>query len=177
VQIILDAVNVHTNGKKLPNILISGTPREEVMDLLVRANLPNTSAIQLQKILEKVLAISEKYGFRRVILVQRTHILTMVLKIASSGKSAYLEHLIRTVRSITEAGVVGSPAERIALTNKEKEVLNLLVAGFDRKEICENLAITLNTLKTHQKKLYEKLGVSSRDKAIDAAQKLGLIAG
>jgi ATP/maltotriose-dependent transcriptional regulator MalT len=101
----------------------------------------------------------------------------MVLKIASSGKSAYLEHLIRTVRSITEAGVVGSPAERIALTNKEKEVLNLLVAGFDRKEICENLAITLNTLKTHQKKLYEKLGVSSRDKAIDAAQKLGLIAG
>jgi len=48
------------------------------------------------------------------------------------------------------------------LSRAEKQVFNLYVQGYDAKEITEILCLSINTIKTHNKRIYYKLGVSSR---------------
>lgn len=61
------------------------------------------------------------------------------------------------------------------LTSKEAEVLRLLATRLSRREIGQRLYVSLNTVKTHQRALYRKLGVESRNAAVDRARKLGLL--
>ena len=57
------------------------------------------------------------------------------------------------------------------LTAKEREVLELIIAGQSRKEIAAGLHVSENTVKTHVKHIYEKLGVSGRDEILALAYK------
>jgi DNA-binding NarL/FixJ family response regulator len=57
----------------------------------------------------------------------------------------------------------------------ELAVLRCLAAGLSRREIGEQLYISLNTVKTHTRELYRKLGASSRADAVARAQALGLL--
>ena len=61
------------------------------------------------------------------------------------------------------------------LTEKEFEVLRLLDTLLSRREIGKRLYIALNTVKTHQRALYRKLGVDSRTAAVHRARQLGLL--
>jgi LuxR family maltose regulon positive regulatory protein len=61
------------------------------------------------------------------------------------------------------------------LTPKEREVLALLATRLSRREIGQRLYVSLNTVKTHQRALYRKLGVANRNTAIKRAHELGLI--
>ncbi|ULN50944.1 LuxR C-terminal-related transcriptional regulator [Mycolicibacterium goodii] len=60
------------------------------------------------------------------------------------------------------------------LTAKEHEVLALLGTRLSRREIGERLYVSLNTVKTHQRALYRKLGVENRSAAVTRARELGL---
>jgi len=62
------------------------------------------------------------------------------------------------------------------LGKKEKEVLDLMYRGFSRKELAEILNVSTNTIGTHVKRIYKKLGVASRSEAIYEATRLGLVA-
>ncbi len=61
------------------------------------------------------------------------------------------------------------------LTAKEHEVLRLLATRLSRREIGQRLYVSLNTVKTHQRALYRKLGVESRNAAVTRARELGLL--
>lgn len=56
-------------------------------------------------------------------------------------------------------------SELSALTEREREVLNLLAQGLTNKEIAEKLVITTNTVKRHLKAIFEKLNVHTRSAA------------
>jgi RNA polymerase sigma factor (sigma-70 family) len=58
-----------------------------------------------------------------------------------------------------------SQSELNALTEREREVLNLLAQGLTNKEIAEELVITTNTVKRHLKAIFEKLNVHTRSAA------------
>jgi len=58
-----------------------------------------------------------------------------------------------------------SLSELSALTDREREVLDLLAQGLANKEIAERLFITTNTVKRHLKAIFEKLGVHTRSAA------------
>jgi len=60
------------------------------------------------------------------------------------------------------------------LTAKEHEVLGLLATQLSRREIGQRLYVSLNTVKTHQRALYRKLGVENRTAAVTRARELGL---
>ena len=62
------------------------------------------------------------------------------------------------------------------LTNREVEVLRLLVRGMSNKEIAEQLVISRKTAGSHVEHIYAKLGVSNRARASLFAVKHGLIA-
>lgn len=55
--------------------------------------------------------------------------------------------------------------ELSALTEREREVLDLLALGLTNKEIAERLVITTNTVKRHLKAIFEKLNVHTRSAA------------
>jgi DNA-binding NarL/FixJ family response regulator len=58
-----------------------------------------------------------------------------------------------------------SQSELSALTDREREVLDLLALGLTNKEIAEKLFITTNTVKRHLKAIFEKLDVHTRSAA------------
>ena len=58
-----------------------------------------------------------------------------------------------------------SQTEFGALTDREREVLDLLAQGLTNKEIAEKLVITTNTVKRHLKAIFEKMDVHTRSAA------------
>lgn len=61
------------------------------------------------------------------------------------------------------------------LTERERQVLDLIVQGNSNQEIADELVIAVETVKVHARNIYSKLGVSGRTRAIGAARQLGLI--
>lgn len=57
------------------------------------------------------------------------------------------------------------------LSERENEVLALIAEGFTNKEISGRLFISQNTVKTHIKRIYEKLDVSNRVQAVKNVRK------
>lgn len=61
------------------------------------------------------------------------------------------------------------------ISKRELEVLTLMAEGLSNQEIAEKLFVSLNTIKTHSAKLFEKLEVKRRTQAVDTAKKLQLL--
>jgi len=61
------------------------------------------------------------------------------------------------------------------LSARELEVLHLMAEGFTAPEIGDRLILSLNTIKTHIKNIYSKLGVNKRSSALIAGRELNLI--
>lgn len=61
------------------------------------------------------------------------------------------------------------------LTGREEAVLRLLQGSLPMREIAAELFVTVNTVKSHTRLVYRKLGVSSRAEAIRRARELGLL--
>jgi len=70
-----------------------------------------------------------------------------------------------------------SPSHEITieLTPREFEILQLIATGMSNKAIQEHLMLSKNTVRTHIKNLYSKLGVHSRTQAVQQARENGLI--
>jgi len=84
--------------------------------------------------------------------------------------SAYIEKPSfdrATFRRVVEEARLSyqSLSELSALTDREREVLELLARGLTNKEIAEKLVITTNTVKRHLKAVFEKLDVHTRSAA------------
>ena len=69
----------------------------------------------------------------------------------------------------------GEPASFLArLTDREREVLDLVAAGRSNPDIARALSIETKTVKNHVSRIYRKMGASSRAEAIVAAREAGL---
>jgi LuxR family transcriptional regulator, maltose regulon positive regulatory protein len=55
-------------------------------------------------------------------------------------------------------------------------VLHYLPTNLSAREIADELYLSANAVKTHQRHLYQKLGARSRTQAVDRARGLGLLA-
>lgn len=63
------------------------------------------------------------------------------------------------------------------LTDRELTILRLFPSRLSQREIAEELFLSVNTVKTHSRAIYRKLGVSSRQAATDRARELALLDG
>ena len=61
------------------------------------------------------------------------------------------------------------------LTHGETRVLHYLPTNLSAPEIAGELCLSVNTVKTHQRHLYQKLGARSRTQAVEKARALGLL--
>ena len=63
----------------------------------------------------------------------------------------------------------------LKISDRERAVLELLVAGHSNQEIADRLHVSTNTIKTHVASLYRKLDVSRRTQAANRARELRLV--
>ena len=99
--------------------------------------------------------------------------------------SLEMVHAGETVVDTTLAGRVASsaarlhsgefwPGARLGLSQRESEVLSLIVAGLSNRAIAGRLVIGEETVKSHSRSIYRKLGVSDRAGAVAAALREGI---
>jgi LuxR family transcriptional regulator, maltose regulon positive regulatory protein len=106
------------------------------------------------------------------------------------GAAGLLVEARDMLADLPDAGVMGrrlkeaerrlaGPARELAfgevLTDRELAVLHLLPSRLTQREIGGQLFLSLNTVKSHSRAIYRKLGVSSREQAVERAKKLSLI--
>ena len=65
--------------------------------------------------------------------------------------------------------------ERLGISKREHEVLELMAHGHSNQEIADKLFVSVNTVKTHLSNLFLKLEVSRRTQAIQKAKEMRLI--
>lgn len=99
-------------------------------------------------------------------------------------KDTTSEELLTAVRQIHKGerflppAIAARLAERIiraALTPREMDVLRLVARGRSNKEIATAMFVTEETVKTHVKALFQKLGVHDRAEAVTVAAQRGLL--
>ena len=125
--------------------------------------------------LDAAVGIAERQGYVRVFLDEGPA-MTRLLKVAArrSSASPYAHELLRAATGDAERrpAVHGLPEP---LSERELEVLRLLRSDLDGPEMARELVVSLNTLRTHTKNIYGKLGVGSRRAAVRRAEELGLL--
>jgi DNA-binding NarL/FixJ family response regulator len=70
---------------------------------------------------------------------------------------------------------LGVPVDRVALSSREQQVLELIARGFMYAEIARLQSVSIHTVQTHIKNLYRKLAVNSRSEAVFEAGHMGLL--
>jgi LuxR family maltose regulon positive regulatory protein len=88
--------------------------------------------------------------------------------LALEGDPFQLDDLVAMVKTV-------SAEAPLRLTERERDVLQLLAIGMSNREIAVTLTVTVNTVKTHLTSLYSKLNVHSRVEAAVRARELRLL--
>lgn len=68
-----------------------------------------------------------------------------------------------------------SRLERLGISKREHEVLELMAQGLSNQEIADRMFVSLNTVKTHSANLFSKLDVKRRTQAVQKGKELLLI--
>ena len=90
-----------------------------------------------------------------------------------SGGAPLNSHIARMILTTFNAITPATP--ETDLTDRERETLSLLVNGFIKKEIAEQLGVSYHTVDTHVRNIYGKLQVHNLSGAVAKAMRLGLI--
>jgi LuxR family maltose regulon positive regulatory protein len=114
-------------------------------------------------------------GYIRPFLEEARHILPMLRTIAPPGAAdRHLEDLVSLAE--TAAPLPSTSAFwPEPLTAREREVLQHLPTHMQSPQIAALMFISANTVKSHVKAIYRKLGAASRDEAVTIARNHGLL--
>jgi DNA-binding CsgD family transcriptional regulator len=86
------------------------------------------------------------------------------------------EKEIVVVREAAPFVVDRARLEQLGITPREHEILTHIAAGLSTREIAEKLFVSENTVKTHARRLFDKLDARRRTQAVQIAKEQGLIA-
>ena len=177
----LEAIRI--TEKHMPDILLTGL------------ELPDLAALEL------IVELERKKLPTQIVIFSRRAPVEMVLACLNSGAKGYLladeisEKIVEAIRAVMSGEVRLSskvtsslveyafqrgpdedklPLLPVKLTQREQNVLELLVEGQTNADIATTLVITENTVRHHLRIIYSKLGVRHRGEAIIWAMRHGL---
>jgi DNA-binding NarL/FixJ family response regulator len=162
-----------------PDLLIAGSPaHSRLPDLIAEAKkaYPELRVLAL-------LPVSETGKARTVLssgadavltrLVSPEELESAVRKVAAGERvlaAAALTVLVGTTPKAPEVPASGHP-----LPVKDREVLDLLAKGLSNTELAGQLVVSMSTVKSHLRSIFEKLGVKNRQEAVGRAIEQGLL--
>jgi DNA-binding NarL/FixJ family response regulator len=183
-------VTVVSSGAEALERIEQDRPHVAVVDL----GLPDMDGVELLRTLHA------RYPDVALVVLTVTTAEARILAAIRAGACGYLfkedapENLLAAVREALRGGAPMSPAvARIvlaqiragrpmtppetapALTGRELEVVEQLARGVTYEEAAEALHVSVNTIRTHIRNIYDKLAVASRTEAVLRAMRLGLI--
>ena len=127
--------------------------------------------------LERALTLAEPEGYVRVFLDEGASMATLLRLVAKDrGAPTYARRLLEAIVTVPRDASIGQPLIE-PLSERELEVLRLLGSDLDGPDLARELTVSLNTVRTHTRNIYAKLGVSSRRAAVSRGAELGLLAG
>jgi LuxR family maltose regulon positive regulatory protein len=125
--------------------------------------------------LERALTLAEPEGFVRVFVDEGQPMANLLSLASASGiMPGYARNLLAHFGAAPLKNTGEFPSLVETFTRRERSVLHLLAAGRSNPEIAADLIISVTTVKTHVKHIYEKLQVTSRFEAIARARELDL---
>jgi LuxR family transcriptional regulator, maltose regulon positive regulatory protein len=154
------------------------TPPGEIQALLLKANvddaLGDTGAIS--RALERALDLAEPDGLLLPFLLQPApDLLERHSRLRSSHASLISEILNLLSGHAPAARPEDAEPLQEALSESELRVLRYLPTNLRAPEIAGELFVSLNTIRTHLRNVYAKLGVHNRADAVRRARELGLL--
>ncbi len=156
-------------------------PTEITQILLLDIGLPGTSGI------EAIPLILDKYPDLNIVMLTTYEEEDLILKALCSGacsyisKKATLEDIVEALRIVAKGGSYMSPSiareivnhlmggrvsKATILSDRQKEILERLVDGKSYHTIAAELFISVETVRTHVKKMYKVLHVNNKTEAI-----------
>jgi DNA-binding NarL/FixJ family response regulator len=93
--------------------------------------------------------------------------LIAALKDVKEGGSPMSSTIARKVMTAFAARPLNQPTTAHALTIREQEVLQLLAQGLRYKEVAQKMFLSVDTIRTHVRNIYDKLQVSSKTAAVN----------
>ncbi len=178
-----EVVGEAVDGDQASRIAAATRPDVVLMDL----RMPGVGGVEATA---RITAASDS----KVLILTTYESDDQILAAIEAGASGYLlkaaprAEIVAGIRSVAGGQTALSPqvAARLVdrmrrpepvavLTVRETEVLRLVAAGHSNKQIATALGIGESTVKTHLLKVFEKLGVADRTRAVTLAMERGLI--
>ncbi len=135
--------------------------------------------------LREALALAEPGGFIRLFVDEGEPMARLLSATADRGMMLdYVSRLLAAFEDVTrdEGRTTKSPTSVVhpsssgePLSPRELEILKLITQGLSNREISERLFLALDTVKGHNRRIFDKLQVERRTEAIARAHELGLL--
>jgi DNA-binding NarL/FixJ family response regulator len=174
----LCCLGAYSSGEDALVGIVNKTPDVALVDI----NLPGMNGIEL---VAKLKSASPKLQMLILTCYEESRMIFDALRAGASGyllKKSIPTELIPSIELVHSGGApmsvqiarrvvdyfhqIDSPVSDVEkLTKREQEVLELLSMGFLYKEISDRLGISLPTVKSHLRQIYEKLHVQTRTEA------------
>jgi len=177
----LDLVAEAASGREALELFREHRPDVVLMDLRLAGDMDGMTATE---------AICREWPRARILVLTTYAGDENIHRALQAGARGYLikdtldERLLDAIRAVHEgrryvppevAVQLAEHGPRVELTDREREVLDLMARGMRNKEIGAELSITEATARTHVEKIVAKLGVSGRTEAVVMAAQRGFL--
>jgi LuxR family transcriptional regulator, maltose regulon positive regulatory protein len=144
--------------------------------LLTAIALAQSDPPRAHQALDSALALAEPVGFQRTVLVEGADLWKLLEAHPAHDRIAdYIAGILENTHrfgpppaTVSQAGLVDP------LSDRERTVLRLLASRLTCGEIARELYLSVNTVRSHVKAIYRKLGVNARVDAVNRGHALGI---
>lgn len=133
------------------------------------------------QLLGNALTLAEQGGFIRIFIDEGAPMYQLLSEAAAQGMvPGYTSKLLAAFEAATQkikdkSSLPSAQPLIESLSQRELEVLQLIAQGLSNHEISDRLFLALDTVKGHNRRIYDKLQVQRRTEAVARARELGLL--
>ena len=173
------AIHEFETGKKPAAYIVANLPEQNPKEQIYKHMAVAEENIDREKIaldaMRKALEIGARVGAKETFLRQDSSMLNLIIRIAGEKPTVYLEDLASRITARLKSRSENLVGLTAALTKRELEILRHLATGKPISSIGTTLHISQNTMKTHLKNIYRKIGAGGRDEAVAKARNLYIL--